>query len=112
MDFRVEADTLGDVSVPSDAYYGAQTQRALDNFKVSSLRLQFSFIKAQAIIKIAAAKSNAKSGGLDISISEAIIKAAREVIKGEYSKQFGLDVCDRANRSALQEIGLLSGDYG
>ncbi|RKY57626.1 MAG: aspartate ammonia-lyase, partial [Candidatus Neomarinimicrobiota bacterium] len=51
MEYRMERDTLGDVKVPKDAYYGAQTQRAVGNFRVSSLRLPPAFIRAQAIVK-------------------------------------------------------------
>ncbi|MCX7047617.1 MAG: class II fumarate hydratase [Candidatus Sumerlaeota bacterium] len=65
MDYRVEADTLGEVRVPVNAYYGAQTQRAVENFPISGLRLPPAFIRAQAVIKRAAAKANMASGQLD-----------------------------------------------
>ena len=90
--YRIERDTLGEVRVPAEAYYGAQTQRALENFKVSGVHLQPSFIRAQAIIKRAAALANMDDGKLDKKISEAIIKASEEVLAGKYNDQFILDV--------------------
>ncbi len=92
MEYRIEKDTLGEVKVPKDAYYGAQTQRAVDNFPVSGLRLQSPFIKAQAIVKASAAKANMASGRLDKKVGEAIIKAASEVIDGGLADQFVVDV--------------------
>ena len=92
MKFRTEKDTLGEVKVPVDAYYGAQTQRAVENFKVSGLHLQPVFIKTQAIIKRAAAIANTKSGRLDRKIGEAIVKAADEIIAGKFNDQFVVDV--------------------
>jgi fumarate hydratase class II len=89
---RIERDTLGEVAVPSDAYFGAQTQRAIDNFRVSNFRLQPVFLWAQAVIKQAAAKANLDSGKLDKAISKAIIKAAGEIIAGKYRDQFVVDV--------------------
>ena len=89
---RIERDTLGEVEVPADAYYGAQTQRAADNFKVSGIRLQAGFIRAQAIIKRAATMANADAGRLDKEISRAIIKAADEVLAGKFADQFVVDV--------------------
>ena len=89
---RIERDTLGEVEVPAKAYYGAQTQRAADNFKVSGIRLQPGFIRAQAIVKRAAAMANADAGRLDKEISQAIIKAVEEVIAGKFADQFVVDV--------------------
>ncbi|PKK83122.1 MAG: aspartate ammonia-lyase [candidate division Zixibacteria bacterium HGW-Zixibacteria-1] len=92
MEYRIERDTLGEVKVPKDTYYGAQTQRAVDNFKVSSLRLPPAFIRAQAVIKKAAAMANIAAGNLDKAVGEAIIKAADEVMAGKFDDQFVVDV--------------------
>ena len=89
---RIERDTLGEVTVPADVYFGAQTQRAIDNFKVSGLHLQPAFVWAQAIIKQAAARANLDSGKLDKAAGEAVIKAADEVISGKFGDQFVVDV--------------------
>ncbi len=91
MKYRIENDTLGEVQVPAEAYYGAQTQRAVDNFKVSSLRLQPAFVRAQAIIKRAAAVANMASGRLDKKIGQALLSAADEIIAGKFADQFVVD---------------------
>lgn len=90
--YRIERDTQGEVRVPESAYYGAQTQRAVENFKVSGLHLQPSFIKAQAIIKRAAALANMDDNKLDKKIGEAIIKASEEILAGKFLDQFVVDV--------------------
>ena len=92
MKLRIEHDTLGEVKVPKNAYFGVQTQRAVENFPISGLRLQPAFIKAQAYVKLAAAKANMASGRLDKKIGDAIVKAAQEVIKGKLRDQFVVDV--------------------
>jgi len=92
MKYRIEQDTLGQVKVPIDAYYGAQTQRARDNFQVSTLRLQPPFLRAQAVIKRAAALANRASGRLPKDVANAIVQAADEIIAGEYAEQFVVDV--------------------
>ncbi len=92
MDFRMEIDTLGEVGVPKDAYYGAQTQRAVDNFKVSGICFQPEFVRAQAIIKRAAAKANMTAGVLDQKLGDAIVTASEEVMDGAFADQFVLDV--------------------
>lgn len=91
MKYRTEKDTLGEVQVPQEVYYGAQTQRAVENFKVSSLRLQPSFVRAQAIIKRAAAVANMASGRLDKNIGQALITAADEIVSGKFADQFVVD---------------------
>lgn len=91
MEYRIERDTLGEVKVPKDAYYGAQTQRAVENFKVSSLRLPPAFIRAQAVIKKAAAMANMAAGNLDKTIGEAIVRAADEVTAGKFDEHFAVD---------------------
>jgi fumarate hydratase class II len=91
-DFRIEKDSLGEVRVPADAVYGAQTQRAVDNFPISGQRMPRAFISALGHIKRAAAMANADTGMLDQSVAEAIIKAAEAVIAGDLDDQFPIDV--------------------
>jgi fumarate hydratase class II len=83
---------MGDIKVPKDAYYGAQTQRAIDNFPVSDLRFSRDFIKALGLIKKNAAKVNAELGEVDEGIAAAIQKAADEVIEGKFDKDFAIDI--------------------
>jgi fumarate hydratase class II len=90
--YREEEDSMGPVRVPADAYYGAQTQRAADNFPVSGLVLPPEFIRALAMIKQAAAKVNADLGLLDRSFADAIARAAEEVGAGKMEDQFVVDV--------------------
>ncbi|MBI2185263.1 MAG: class II fumarate hydratase [Thaumarchaeota archaeon] len=90
--FRVEKDTMGEVRVPADAYFGAQTQRAIDNFPISGLRFPREFIRALGIIKLAAAKANMQLGLLDTKKGDAIIKAAQEVMDGKLDGQFAVDI--------------------
>jgi fumarate hydratase class II len=92
MKFRQEADTMGTLHVPEDAYYGAQTQRAAENFAVSGLRFPFSFIKALGLIKKHAASTNVELCLLDKRLGGAIIAAAEEVIAGKLYDQFVVDV--------------------
>lgn len=89
---RIEKDFLGELQVPADAYWGVQTQRAVENFPVSGLRLQKRFVRAQAIIKLAAARTNVEVGALDRELGEAIVRAAQEVLDGEFDDQFVVDV--------------------
>jgi fumarate hydratase class II len=92
MKYRFERDTLGKVKIPSDRYYGAQTQRAVENFPVSGLRLQPSFIRGQALVKRAAAFANVASGRLEEDVGRALIQAADEVMAGRFNDQFVVDV--------------------
>jgi fumarate hydratase class II len=89
---RAESDSMGTVSVPADAYYGAQTARALANFRLSPLRLPRRFIAALASVKAAAARANVALGLLDVPRGEAIERAAREVADGRFDDHFPLDV--------------------
>jgi fumarate hydratase class II len=89
-DMRKDKDALGEVWVPADRYYGAQTQRAFDNFKVGSIRFPREFIKAHALVKKAAARVNCQMGKLDAKIAEAIVLAADEVIEGKFQDHFPL----------------------
>jgi fumarate hydratase class II len=89
--FRIEHDTLGDVQVPAEALYGAQTQRAVINFNISGLRPWRAFIWSMALIKRAAAEVNRDLGLLDNNIAGAIITAAQEVSDGKWDNQFVVD---------------------
>lgn len=90
--FRIETDTMGQVKVPVEAYYGAQTQRAVENFPISGIKFQRSFIKALGLIKYAAADVNGSLKLLDGKISGAIKKAAQEIIDGKLDSQFVVDI--------------------
>jgi fumarate hydratase class II len=90
--YRTARDTLGEVRIPRDAYYGPQTQRAVENFPISGLRLPRRFIRAQAVIKTAAAAVHMELGELDPRIGRAIIEAGREVMEGRWDEQFVVDV--------------------
>lgn len=83
---------MGQVEVPAGAYYGAQTQRAVNNFQISGLRMPREFIRALGLIKWAAARANASLGLLDSKLAEAIQQAADEVIEGRWDDQFPIDV--------------------
>ncbi|OYD56355.1 aspartate ammonia-lyase [Fictibacillus aquaticus] len=89
--FRIAKDTLGEVKVSKDAYYGAQTQRAVENFPISGQKLPPVFIKAQGIVKYSAAFANMTCGMLDRKKGEAIMAAAMEVIEGKWDNQFVVD---------------------
>lgn len=90
--YRIEQDSMGEVKVPKDAYYGAQTQRAVDNFPVSDIRFSRAFIKALGLVKKNAAKVNASLGELDKGVAEAIQKAAQEVSDGKFDEDFPIDI--------------------
>ena len=92
MKYRSEKDAMGTIQVPGDAYYGAQTQRAAENFPVSGLTLPPGFIAALAVIKQCAAGSNAELDLLEKKISEAIQTAAGEVGEGKHDREFIVDV--------------------
>ncbi|MGD8639393.1 MAG: class II fumarate hydratase [Gammaproteobacteria bacterium] len=90
--YRSEHDSMGEVNVPKDALYGAQTQRAVDNFPISGLTMPRSFIRAMGLIKAAAADTNAQLGELEKAMAEAIIAAAEKVASGEVDQHFPVDV--------------------
>ena len=90
--FRIEHDTMGEVRVPADALYRAQTQRAVENFPISGTRLERSHIEALARIKKAAALANAELGVLDANLAAAIVAAADEVAAGLHDRDFPIDV--------------------
>jgi fumarate hydratase class II len=89
---RIEKDPLGEVEVPADAYYGAQTERARRNFPVSGLRFPRRFLAALGAIKRECARVNAELGIVDARTAEAIARAADEVAQGALDAQFPLDV--------------------
>ncbi len=91
MEFREEMDSVGSKKVPKDAYYGIQTLRGYENFRISGLTLDKDFIKTLAIVKKACAITNYKVGELDEKIKDAIVKACDEIIEGKYIDQFILD---------------------
>lgn len=91
-EYRIERDSLGEVKVPANALYSAQTQRAVDNFPISDLRFPRAFIKALAMIKGAAAAANHELGLMEAAMTEAILAAAKEVESGKYDLHFPLDI--------------------
>lgn len=91
-EFRTEQDSLGEVLVPATALYGAQTQRAVDNFQISGLRLPELFITTLAQIKVACARANAELGLLEKEQADAIATAADQLIAGHHRDQFPVDV--------------------
>lgn len=121
---RTEKDTLGKVRLPDRVYFGVQTKRAVDNFPVSGYKLQRCFIKAQGIVKLAAARANGSLGLLDRKALKSIEKAALEVIRGMHDDHFVVDVYQAgagtsqnmnaneviANR-AIEIMGGRKGDY-
>lgn len=124
--YRTENDLLGDMQVPAQAYYGIQTQRAIDNFHISGVKLyQFpEFIKGLAYVKWAAAETNFQLGLLDEKLKNAIVEAAKEVLTGKFDNEFPIDMIQGgagtstnmninevlANR-ALELLGHQKGEY-
>jgi fumarate hydratase, class II len=90
--FRVEKDSMGEVNVPQHAYYGAQTQRAIDNFPISPRRFSREFIRAIGLIKMAATQVNRDLGLLEARLSEPIVGAAQEVVDGKFDADFAIDI--------------------
>nr|WP_269465489.1 class II fumarate hydratase [Steroidobacter denitrificans] len=114
--FRTERDSLGDLAVPADALWGAQTQRAVENFPISTLRLPREFIRALGFIKWAAATTNMDLGLLDTQRGAAIQKAALEVAEGHHDAHFPVDVFQTgsgtsSNMNANEVIARLAGTY-
>jgi len=91
-EFRVERDSMGEVRVPKHAYYGAQTQRAVENFRISDVGLPTKFIRALALVKFAAAQANESLGLLDGQKAGAVRSAAREVMEGRHDQEFVVDI--------------------
>ncbi len=91
-EYRTEVDSMGEVKVPANAYYSAQTQRAVDNFPISNLRFGREFIEALGLVKQTAARVNAALGLIDKELSDAIVKAAGEVAEGKLDEHFVVDI--------------------
>ncbi len=113
MEYRLEHDTMGEMRVPADALYGAQTQRAVENFPISNLRFPRAFICALGLIKSAAARVNARQGQLPPELAAAIEKAADEVSTGAHDDQFVVDIFQTgsgtsSNMNANEVIGHLA----
>ena len=124
--YRIESDLLGELKVPADAYYGVQTQRALNNYKISNTRRcdYPEYVISIAYVKMAAAAANAELGVLDKTIANAIIAACCEIVDGKFHDQFPIDMMQGgagtsvnmnaneviANR-ALELMGHKKGEY-
>lgn len=92
MDYRIEHDTMGDIQVPANVYWGAQTQRSLQNFKIGNEHLPRPLIRAMGIVKKSAAIVNAGLGQISQELADLIVPAAEQVISGEWDNQFPLVV--------------------
>src|SRR5215510_4719358 len=90
--FRVEKDSMGEMQVPADAYYGAQTARAVENFPISDLRFSRRFISAMGLIKWSCAQVNFDLHLLDDKRRALLQQAAQEVIDGKLDSQFVVDI--------------------
>ena len=120
MKFRIEKDSLGEVKVPSQALWGAQTQRAVDNFAISGIKMDFpftkSFVSSLGLIKDAAAKTNLRLKLISSKKSKAISKAAKEVWQEKHHHQFPIDVFQTgsgtsSNMNANEVIGNLASKF-
>jgi fumarate hydratase class II len=114
-DFRIEKDSMGEVKVPVNALYAAQTQRAIDNFPISGLRMPRAFIRALGLIKATAAKTNESLGLLPADAALAISAAAEEVSAGQHDAQFPIDIFQTgsgtsSNMNANEVIAHLASD--
>ena len=115
-DFRIEKDSFGELKVPGDALWGAQTQRAVENFPISGLRMPREFIRALALIKWAAATANLELEALDAGRAAAIQKAALEVAEGRHDRHFPIDVFQTgsgtsSNMNANEVIARLASQF-
>ena len=115
-DFRIERDSLGELKVPAKALWGAQTQRAVENFPISGLTMPRDFLRALGFIKWAAATANLELDGLDAKRAAAIQKAALEVAEGRHDAQFPIDVFQTgsgtsSNMNANEVIARLASTY-
>lgn len=114
--YRLEHDSMGELQVPAEALYGAQTQRAVNNFPISGLPMPRAFIRALGLVKAAAAEANAQLQGLEAPVAEAIAKAAAEVADGQHDDQFPIDVFQTgsgtsSNMNANEVIAHLASEY-
>ncbi|HLM99878.1 MAG TPA: class II fumarate hydratase [Bryobacteraceae bacterium] len=111
--FRTERDTMGEMRVPADALYGAQTARAIENFPISGLRFGRPFLRALGLIKSAAARVNGEQGHLTADRAAAIERAAEELVAGQHDVQFAVDIFQTGsgtstNMNANEVIGHLA----
>jgi fumarate hydratase class II len=125
MGYRIEKDIVGKVRVPEKAYFGSETQRAMENFKISGIHVDISFICSYAMLKKASALANIETGGLDKKKGKAIVQACEAIINGKLADQFGIDVFQAgagtnvnmnlneviANK-AIELLGGRRGEYG
>jgi fumarate hydratase class II len=114
--FRIERDSLGELKVPADALWGAQTQRAIENFPISGLKMPRDFIRALGLIKWAAATTNHELDAIDAKRAAGIQKAALEVADGRHDAQFPIDVFQTgsgtsSNMNANEVIARLASQY-
>src|SRR6266542_1257725 len=112
---RAERDSMGEMAVPADALYGASTQRAVLNFPISGQRMPRGFIRALALVKRAAAETNAELGILSAEVARAIAAASQEVADGAYDDEFPIDVYQTgsgtsSNMNANEVIANLAGE--
>ena len=113
--FRIEHDSIGPVNIPADALWGAQTQRAIDNFPISGMPLPAEFIRALAQVKTACAQANMSLGVLSGAVGEAIVQASRSIAAGAYADAFPIDVYQTGsgtstNMNANEVIARLAND--
>lgn len=101
-DFRIEKDSMGEVRVPSNALYSAQTQRAVENFPISGITFPRALIRALAIVKAAAALANADLELLPREKADAIAAAALKVAEGDYDEQFPIDIFQTGSETSSQ----------
>lgn len=116
-EYRTEKDSLGEVQVPVDALWGAQTQRAVENFPVSGQPLPAAFIQAVVRVKRAAAEANASLGLLDMPQRDAIVRACDRLLEGEYADQFPVDRYQTGsgtstNMNVNEVIAAIAGQHG
>ncbi|MFL2746594.1 MAG: class II fumarate hydratase [Dehalococcoidia bacterium] len=121
-EYRIENDSMGQLKVPSSSYYGAQTMRAIQNFPISDLKFQDSFIKALAQIKLSAAEANFKLDLLEEKHKNAIVSACEDIIEGKMNDQFILDIFQTGSGTSSnmnmnevisnRAIELLNGEIG
>ena len=114
--FRIEKDSMGEVKVPEDAFYAAQTQRAVDNFPISGLKMPRAIIRALGLVKLNAAEVNYDLGLLKAKMKNAIVKAAKEVADGKHDEHFPIDIFQTgsgtsSNMNANEVIANLATKY-
>lgn len=116
-EYRIEKDSMGNVEVPKNALYGAQTQRAHDNFPISGIRFSREFIEALGIVKKSASLANNELGLIETEISEAINQASQEVIEGKHDAEFVIDIFQTgsgtsSNMNANEVISHIANENG